>query len=78
MKHPLYKEWELMRRILVEVGKPSKAGNEHQNNEGEDGQDEVSLEGISLHYHPKVRMMPLRYVKIEVEIVPGEEHDKGC
>ena len=59
-----------MRRVVIEVGKPSKR--EQQPNPDE---EEVSLEGITLHYHPKVRKMPLRYVKLVLEIKPVEEAD---
>ena len=60
--HPLHKEWELMRRILVEVGKPTIYQGEIYKDEDDESQ-EVSLEGIKFHYHPKLRRMPLRYLK---------------
>ena len=51
-----------MRRILVEVGKPTIYQGEIYKDEDDESQ-EVSLEGIKFHYHPKLRRMPLRYLK---------------
>lgn len=35
----------------------------------------VNLEGIKMHFYPKLRRMPLRYVKTVIEISPVEIGD---
>jgi hypothetical protein len=57
--HPLQQQFELMRRVIVDVKNT----------------DEVdrACGGIKLHINPRIRKMPLQYLSVHIDITAIEE-----